>query len=78
MVCEDVFRIIEDFKPIIRKTLEDKSEIILELFELRNDEIDFLKEDYSKEFSVEIRYGFGAPGNSFLCKYAIIGKSVNR
>lgn len=72
MACEGVLETIRNFGKELEKALEYHPRVIVDLFELREDEIDFLRDHYGEKYRVEMGFGFGAPGNSTPHSYAII------
>lgn len=72
MVDKSVLEVISDFEEIIEESLRSFDEVTIDLFELRQDEIDFLKERYGERYNLRMGLYFGAPGNDTPHSYVII------
>lgn len=72
MADKGVLKIIRDFEQVIKEGLECVPSLVVDLHELRQDEIDFLEKFYGERYCVEIGPGFVAPGNNNMHPYAII------
>lgn len=75
MADKSVLKIISDFEERIEESLRSFDEVTIDLFELRQDEIDFLKERYRERYNLRMGLYFGAPGNDIPHSYVIIRRN---
>ena len=72
MADKNVLKIIGDFEERIEESLRSFDEVTIDLFELRQDEIDCLKERYGERYNLRTGLYFGAPGNDTPHSYVVI------